>query len=72
MVRVLPSTDIFLPSIDEILFMVDRAKYDQLVAEYGEDLVQGVDQDFGSVLVTGVTPQHCLRSTIEFKTRLIV
>ena len=41
--NVLPSTDIFLPSIDEILFMVDRAKYDQLVAEYGENLIQGVD-----------------------------
>lgn len=43
--NILPSTDIFLPSIDEILYMVDRAKYDQLVAEYGEDLVQGVDAE---------------------------
>jgi sugar/nucleoside kinase (ribokinase family) len=43
--NVLPSTDIFLPSLDEILFMVDRKKYDELVAKYGENIVQGVDAD---------------------------
>ena len=41
--NVLPSTDIFLPSLDEILFMVDREKYNQLVADYGENIIQGVD-----------------------------
>ncbi len=41
--NVLPSTDVFLPSLDEILFMVDRKKYNQLVAGFGENIVQGVD-----------------------------
>ena len=41
--NVLPSTDIFLPSLDEILFMVDRTKYDQLVEEFGDRIIKGVD-----------------------------
>ncbi len=41
--NVLPSTDIFLPSLDEILFMADREKYNQLVAEFGDRIIQGVD-----------------------------
>lgn len=40
--NVLPVTDIFLPSLDEILFMVDREKYDQLTAEFSGQLVDGV------------------------------
>ena len=43
--NVLPSTDIFLPSLDEILFMVDREKYSQLVADFGENIIQGVDTE---------------------------
>ena len=41
--NVLPVTDIFLPSLDEILFMVDREKYNQLVADFGENIIQGID-----------------------------
>lgn len=41
--NILPSTEIFLPSLDEILFMVDRGKYNQLVEEHGGDIIQGVD-----------------------------
>ena len=41
--NVLPSTDVFLPSLDEILFMVDREKYNQLVKDFGENIIQGVD-----------------------------
>ena len=41
--NILPSTDIFLPSLDEILFMMDREKYNQLVAAFGENITQGVD-----------------------------
>lgn len=41
--NVLPSTDVFLPSLDEILFMVDREKYNRLVADFGENIIQGVD-----------------------------
>ena len=43
--NVLPSTDIFLPSLDEILFMIDREKYNQLVAEFGENIIRGVDSE---------------------------
>jgi sugar/nucleoside kinase (ribokinase family) len=32
---VLPSVDVFMPSIEEILFMIDRAAYDDLVREDG-------------------------------------
>lgn len=40
--RVLPEVDVFLPSIDEILFMLDRSKYDRL--SVGGDLVSHVDR----------------------------
>jgi len=43
--NVLPSTDVFLPSLDEILFMVDREKYNRLVADFGENIIQGVDAE---------------------------
>ena len=32
---VLPFVDAFLPSIEETLFMLDRARYDELRAQYG-------------------------------------
>ncbi|MEI8206733.1 MAG: carbohydrate kinase family protein [Kiritimatiellales bacterium] len=42
--NVLPSVDIFLPSIDEILYMVNRPEYDALVAKHGADhLMEGID-----------------------------
>jgi sugar/nucleoside kinase (ribokinase family) len=33
--RVLPHVDVFLPSLEEILFMLDRPKFDQLAAQDG-------------------------------------
>jgi sugar/nucleoside kinase (ribokinase family) len=42
--NVLPSVDIFLPSIDEILFMVNRPVYDRLAAQYGGEMMRGVDR----------------------------
>jgi sugar/nucleoside kinase (ribokinase family) len=42
--RVLPSVDAFLPSIEETLFMLDRAQYDELSARYGAGgVIAGVD-----------------------------
>jgi sugar/nucleoside kinase (ribokinase family) len=41
--NVLPSVDLFLPSIDEILFMVNRPLYDALVQKHGGDLIDGID-----------------------------
>lgn len=41
--NVLPVTDIFLPSLDEILFMTDREKYDQLVTECDGRIIDGMD-----------------------------
>ena len=34
--RVLPYVDLFLPSLDEILFMIDRKTYDSLIGQYDE------------------------------------
>jgi len=39
---VLPSVDIFLPSIDEILFMVNRPEYDELSEKFTGDMMQGI------------------------------
>jgi sugar/nucleoside kinase (ribokinase family) len=41
--NVLPHTDLFLPSIDEILFMVARPVYDALCARHNGNLVKGID-----------------------------
>jgi sugar/nucleoside kinase (ribokinase family) len=41
--NVLPVTDIFLPSLDEILFMIDREEYSRLVANFGDHIIRGVD-----------------------------
>ena len=41
---VLPFVDTFLPSIEETLFMLDRARYDELGAQYGvAGVIEGVD-----------------------------
>jgi sugar/nucleoside kinase (ribokinase family) len=41
---VLPVVDAFLPSIEETLFMLDRAQYDELRAQYGmAGVIEGVD-----------------------------
>lgn len=46
--RVLPHVDVFLPSFDEIVFMLDRERYDQMQEQYGPaEVVSGAD---GSVL----------------------
>lgn len=42
--NVLPSADLFLPSIDEILFMVNRPVYDRLAAQYGGERMRGIDR----------------------------
>jgi sugar/nucleoside kinase (ribokinase family) len=34
--RVLPYVDLFLPSLDEILFMIDRKTFDALIGQYDE------------------------------------
>jgi sugar/nucleoside kinase (ribokinase family) len=42
--RVLPFIDAFLPSIEETLFMLDRARYDELRAQFGvAGVIEGVD-----------------------------
>ena len=41
--NVLPSVDLFLPSIDEILFMANRPKYDELAGKFPGDIMQGID-----------------------------
>jgi len=42
--RVLPFADAFLPSIEETLFMLDRAQYDKLSARYGAGgVIAGVE-----------------------------
>ena len=47
--RVLPFVDAFLPSIEETLFMLDRAHYDELRARHG---VAGVIEGVDSALLT--------------------
>jgi sugar/nucleoside kinase (ribokinase family) len=34
--RVLPYVDLFIPSLDEILFMIDRKTFDSLIGQYDE------------------------------------
>jgi sugar/nucleoside kinase (ribokinase family) len=42
--RTLPFVDAFLPSIDELLFMLDRERYEEARNRYGDDhLIEGVD-----------------------------
>jgi len=36
--KTLPYVDIFTPSVEEILFLLDRDRYDRLIAEYGSIL----------------------------------
>jgi sugar/nucleoside kinase (ribokinase family) len=40
--RTLPYVDVFLPSFEELLFMLRRDEYDRLMAETGGDLLAGV------------------------------
>ena len=47
---VLPYVDIFLPSIEEILFMLRRATYGELRARFGADLLQGITPELLSSL----------------------
>ncbi len=39
---VLPLVDIFLPSIEEILFMLRRPAYEELSARHGADILEGI------------------------------
>ncbi len=44
--RVLPFVDVFLPSVDEILYMVDRPTHDRFLASFGpEELLAHVNGD---------------------------
>ncbi len=44
--QTLPFVDIFQPSLDEILYMMDRDTFERLTAEYGEaDLARSVDTE---------------------------
>jgi len=40
--RVLPHVDLFLPSLDEILFMLDRQRFDRLVSG-GDSIADGIE-----------------------------
>ncbi|MCX7935310.1 MAG: carbohydrate kinase family protein [Planctomycetota bacterium] len=42
----LPDVDIFLPSIDEICYMLDRPRHDALVAQHGAAFQPYLDSDF--------------------------
>ena len=41
--RVLPHVDVFLPSFDEILFMLDRPRFERIAARHGARIVAGAD-----------------------------
>jgi sugar/nucleoside kinase (ribokinase family) len=41
--RVLPHVDVFLPSFDETLFMLDRPRFDRLEQETSGDLIKAAD-----------------------------
>lgn len=41
--RVLPYVDIFLPSLEELLFLLRRETFERMRAEYGHDLLPHVD-----------------------------
>jgi sugar/nucleoside kinase (ribokinase family) len=42
--RALPFTDAFLPSLDELVYMLDRERYARLRHQYGDDhLIDGID-----------------------------
>ena len=43
--RTLPYVDIFLPSIEEILYMLRRATYEELRQRHSADLLQGITPD---------------------------
>lgn len=44
MINVLPGVDLFMPSIDEILYMLNRPQYDRIVRKAGvENLVSEID-----------------------------
>jgi sugar/nucleoside kinase (ribokinase family) len=48
--RVLPYVDIFLPSVEEILFMLRRPAYEDLYRCYGADLLEGITPELLSSL----------------------
>ena len=49
--RVLPQVDVFLPSVEELLFMIDRKRYDAMIRDHGEIRVaRDIDGDLLSHL----------------------
>jgi sugar/nucleoside kinase (ribokinase family) len=41
--RVLPQVDVFLPSFEEMLFMLDRPRYEQIEARHGARIMAGAE-----------------------------
>jgi len=56
--RVLPNTDIFMPSIEEIIYMIDRKKYDDLKAK-DSDILKNLDIDYIANLGGRILPMGC-------------
>ena len=56
--KILPLTDIFMPSIEEIIYMVDREKYDKLKAQ-DSDILKNLDIDYISDLGSRLISMGC-------------
>ena len=54
----LPQTDIFMPSIEEIIYMADRSKYDELKAK-DSDILKNLDIDYISDLGGRILSMGC-------------
>jgi sugar/nucleoside kinase (ribokinase family) len=54
----LPNTDIFMPSIEEIIYMADRGKYDALKAK-DSDILKNLDIDYISDLGGRILAMGC-------------
>lgn len=56
--KCLPLTDIFMPSIEEIIFMLDRPKYAALKAK-SSDILQNIEIDYISALGERIIAMGC-------------
>ena len=56
--ELLPYTDIFLPSIEEIVYMLDRPKYDELKAK-SDDILENIELDYISSLGSRIIEMGC-------------
>jgi len=48
--RILPHTDLFLPSFEEVLYMLDRAQFNKLEADHGSNLLGAIEGNMLSSL----------------------